>query len=340
MPEVAITILGLGRVGTSIGLALKAYSQRPGAKHQFKVTGYSGRNDHIKAAQKMGAVDQAASHIYDAVRGRDIVVMAMPYAEVEAAYSAMKGELRPGVVVLDFSPLKVNPLKWAAKHLSKDAHVVGITPLLNPALLFDPLDTPEKASAELFKDGTALLMPSVTCIPEAIELGEDFVAILGSRKQYIDPAEHDSVLAATDVLPTLLGLSYYLSLSTSTGWGDLQRVTNPAFGAMTRALFDTHPDDLTALLRDSRDDLVRALDNVIIMLRDLRAALVKDERSTIEAATTGAAESYEGWYNRRFHWKFDSPDKKMPESPGMMSMFLGNSLANRLRGKKDEDGQS
>jgi prephenate dehydrogenase len=329
--------LGLNRIGTSIGLALKQYNQRPNAKHQFKITGYSGRSEHVKTAQKLGAIDQVAGQPFDAVRGRDIVVIAMPYAEVEGVYQSITGDLRPGVVVLDFSPLKVNPFKWATKHLSKDAHVVGLTPLLNPVYLFDPLDSPEKSAANLFEGGTVLLSHSVTCIQEAISLGEDFAAILGARAQFIDPAEHDSMLAATEVLPSLLGLAYYTALSTATGWQDVQRNTNPAFGALTRSLFDTHPDDLVATLRDSRQDLTRVIDSLMLTLRDLRAALVNDDRDALEAAATEGAESYEAWYNKRFHWKFDDASQKAPETPGVMNMFFGSSLANRLRGKKDGD---
>ncbi|MCU0474657.1 MAG: prephenate dehydrogenase/arogenate dehydrogenase family protein [Anaerolineae bacterium] len=337
MPEVAVAILGLSRIGTSVGLALKAHNQRPNTKNQFKITGYSGRSEHVKTAQKLSAIDQTASQIHEAVRGRDIVVMALPYAEVEAAYQMIARDLRPGVVVLDFSPLKVGPLKWAAKHLGKDAHVVGATPLLNPVHLFEPLDAPDKASADLFQNGTVLLMPGVTCIPEAIELGQDFASIVGARTQFIDPAEHDATLAATELLPNLLGLAYYLSVSGATGWGDVQRATNPSFGALTHAMFDTHPDDFVSALRDDRQALVTAIDGVLNALRQLRTALASDDRDALEAATTAAAETYEAWYNKRFHWKFDASDAKPPEAPSIMGMFLGNTLANRLRGKRGED---
>jgi prephenate dehydrogenase len=337
MPEVAVAILGLNRIGTSIGLALKAYNQRPNTKNQFKITGYGGRPDQVKTAQKLGAADGVTGQIYDAVRGRDIVVMALPYAEAEAAYQTIGQDLRPGVVVLDFSPLKVNPLKWAAKHLGKDAHVVGVTPLLNPAYLFDPLDATDKASPDLFDRGTMLLSPSVTCIPEAIELAGDFAAILGARTQFAEPAEHDSMLSATEMLPNLLGLAYYAAMRGGTGWGDIQRTANPAFGALTHALFDTHPDDLVAALRDSRQDLTRSLDSLMLTLRELRTALANDDRDALEAVTVSAAETYESWYNQRYHWKFDTTgEQKPPEasSTGIMNFFLGNALANRLRGGK------
>ena len=69
MAEVQVAILGLNRIGTSIGLALKKYNSRAGAKHQFRVTGYSTRNDEVKTAQKLGAVDAVSAQPSDAARG-------------------------------------------------------------------------------------------------------------------------------------------------------------------------------------------------------------------------------------------------------------------------------
>ncbi|MBK8137564.1 MAG: prephenate dehydrogenase [Chloroflexi bacterium] len=339
MAEVQVVILGLGRIGTSIGLALKKYNGRTGAKHQFRITGYSTRSDEVKVAQKSGAVDTISAQPNDAARGKDVVVMAMPYAEVEAAYQYVASDLRPGAVVLDFSPLKQNPLKWAQKHLSRDAHMVGLTPLVNPTLLFEGVNTVEHASADLFDNGVMLVMPSVTCIPEAIELATDFGGILGARTQFIDPAEHDSLIAATEVMPALLGLGYYVALSRATGWNDVARTSNPNFGMLTHALFDTHPDDLVAQLRDSKTDSVRVLDTVLAALRELRMALAADDRDTLETVSAEASENYEQWYNKRYHWKFDSDKLPTPEAPGIMTSLFGSFLGNRLNrgGKSDND---
>lgn len=337
MAEVQVAILGLNRIGTSIGMALKKYNGRAGAKHQFRVTGYSTRTDEVKAAQKLGAVDAVTGQPSDAARGKDVVVMAMPYGEVEAAYEYVAHDLRPGAVVLDFSPLKQGPLKWGAKHLSRDAHMVGMTPLFNPARLFDAINNSEHASADLFDEGVMLAMPSVTCIPEAIELATDFSGILGSRTQFTDPAEHDSLMAATEIVPALLGLGYYAAVSRATGWSDVQRNTNPNFGVLTHHLYDTHPDDLVAMLRDSRIDTVRVIDTVLASLRDLRTALANDDRDTLESVASESSESYEQWYNKRYHWKFDDGKLATPEAPGMMTSLFGSFLGGRLRGGKSDD---
>lgn len=337
MAEVQVAILGLNRIGTSIGMALKKYSSRAGAKHQFRVTGYSTRNDEVKTAQKMGAVDAVSAQPSDAARGKDVVVMVMPYAEVEAAYQFIAQDLRPGAVVLDFSPLKQGPLKWAAKHLSRDAHMVGLSPLFNPARIFESINVADRASADLFDEGVMLAMPSVTSIPEAIELATDFGGILGARTQFTDPAEHDSLMAATEVIPALLGLGYYSAISRATGWGDVQRNTNPNFGVLTHHLFDTHPDDLVAMLRDARLDSIRVLDTVMGTLRELRTALSNDDRDTLESVASDASESYEQWYNKRYHWKFDDGKVTTPDAPGMMTSLFGSFLGNRLRGGKSDD---
>jgi prephenate dehydrogenase len=339
MADVQVAILGLGRLGVSIGLALKKYNGRQGAKHQFRITGYSTRSDEVKSAQKLSAVDAVNSQPSDAARGKDVVVMAMPYAEVEAAYQYIASDLRPGAVVLDFSPLKQSPLKWAAKHLNRDAHMVGMTPLLNPAHLFDGVNNAEHASADLFNDGVMLVMPSVSSIPEAIELATDFGGIVGARTQFSDPAEHDSLMAATEIVPAVLGLGYFAAVSRGSGWGDVQRNTNPAFGAITHHLYDTHPDDLVALLRDARLDSVRVLDSVMATLRELRSALSGDDRDTLEAVTGEASERYEQWYNKRYHWKFDDGKIATPEAPGMMTSLFGSFLGNRLRGGTRQDDE-
>lgn len=339
MAEVQVAILGLGRIGASVGLALKKYNSRQGAKHQFRITGYSTRGDEVKTAQKLGAVDTASGQPNDTARGKDVVVMAMPYAEVEAAYQYIAPDLRPGAVVLDFSPLKQNVLKWAAKHLNRDAHVVGMTPLVNPATIFSGVNTIDHASADLFDDGVMLVMPSVTSIPEAIELATDFGGILGARTQFIDPEEHDALMAATESAPALLGLAYYTAISRATGWSDVARTTNPNFAMLTHHLYDTHPDDLVALLRDARTDTVRVLDSMMSTLRDLRLALSSDDRDTLEAVTGEASESYEQWYNKRYHWKFDTDKLPTPEAPGIMTSLFGSFLGGRMSrgGAKSED---
>lgn len=337
MADIAIGLLGLGRMGASVGLALKRYNARPDSKHHFKITGFDTSPDNVKVAKERGAVDETARQAFDAARGKDIVVMAMSYAEVEATYKYIADDLRPGAVVIDFAPLKSPSLEWGAKHLSREIHVLGATPLVNMAYLFDGLDKTDRASADLFDDGLILLSPSVTSIPAAIELGADFAAILGATSQFIDPAEVDSLMAAMEAMPMLLGTAYFLTVMRSGAWTDGQRLGNPAFGMLTRHLFDTHPDDLRDHWMQNRANLTRWLDATAETLRQFRLSLAAGDRDAVEAAVGEAAREYEIWVNRRAKQRWDRDAGSVPDPTGdVMSSFFGGFITNRFRKKGDE----
>lgn len=338
MADISIAILGLGRLGTSVGLALKRYNESSGAKHHFTVTGFTSTPDQGKQAQQMKALDHFKHQAHEAVAGQDIVVMAMPYAEVEATYQYIGQDFRPGAVIVDFSPLKRPSLNWAKEHLSSEVHLIGATPLINPSRIYDGADEIARASNDLFDGGLMLLMPSVTSIPAAIELGSDFATILGSKAQFIDPDEHDSLMASMESLPSVLGVAYFYMMMNNRGWSDAQRFSNTAFSMLTHRLFDTHPDDMRDLWMGTRTDLVRHMDTLIGVLKQMRNSLAESDRDTLESTLGAASEQYEEWYNRRVKNNWDKEALKAPDSNagGVMNTLFGGFISNRLRDDDDK----
>jgi prephenate dehydrogenase len=331
MAEISIAILGLKRVGASIGLALKRHNAK-NSGNTFIIGGYDTSRDIAKEAQQMGAVDKIEHDLDTLVRDRDIVVIALPIGEVEGAYENIAHALRTGVVVIDMSPLAQSALKVAEKHLPEGAHVVCAAPIFNPKYLFDGTDEVARASEDLFDKGTIMVMPSVTCIKEAISLASDFAALLGATPNFYDPAEYDSLTAATEGLPSLLGVVTFHLLSRSEGWADIQRLTNPGFGMLTRHLFDTHPDDLRDFWLTSGPALLRQVDELVEGLRSFRALLAEQDHDSLAAALETASSEYEGWINRRMtnRWKDGRDDKPLP-TQGIMGNMFGR------WGRKDDD---
>jgi len=339
MATVSVAILGMGRVGTSVGLALKRYNAKKDAQHQFEVTCADMRAGIREDAQKIGAAEKIERDLFRAAQGKDIVVLALPYADVLAAYKSIGAEMRSGAVLLDASPLKLPSQEWAAKHLPKEVHMVGITPILNPAYLFDGLDDTLHAKADLFDNGNMLLMPTASCIKDAVELAADFSTLLGSTPHFFDPAEHDSLMALIEGLPALVGVASFYMTSKGQGWYDAQRLTNPAFGRLTRPLFDTHPDDLRDLWLNNRENLVRGLDDLMIALKSFRDTLARNDQAGLEAALIESSDTYSRWVNRRHNarWEDTSKEESQGLSLGNMVMggLMGNFLAKRFQGGKN-----
>lgn len=336
MSTLTVAILGLNRVSASVGLALRRYMNK-GGKYQFQIVGYDFSNETVKQAQKLGAIDRSERQVFSAVTGADIVVMALSYEEVQDAYKAIKQDLRDGVVIMDFSPLKSPSLKWAEQHLSSEHHLIGATPILNPRYLFVADNSIQQAEEDLFDDSAILLTPAVKSIKEAVDLAFNFAQILGSKPRFLDPLEHDTLLAQTSQVPRALGMLLFYNLMHKDNWEDLKWLTNPAFGVLTRPLFDTHPDALRDEFLNNRETLVLALDNMIGSLQAFREALRSDDRDAIEAVTVQAAEQYEAWVNSRYRADWDAATKT-PKPKGTLAQgLLGGALADRLFGDKDEE---
>ncbi len=336
MSKLSVAILGLGRVGVSIGLALRRYMAK-GGKYSFVISGYDSREEAQKTANGLKAIDRLETRIFNAVRDKDIVVVALPYDEVKGMYQYIRQDLRDGVVLLDTSSIKKPSMEWAAQYLTSEHHVIGFTPILNTSYLFDALDDAKTAHEDLFDKGHIIITPSATSIKEAVELASNFAVLLGATPRYMDLDEHDALVTFTESIPSLLGVATYYAAMTNDGWGDIQRMVNPPMGSLTHHLFDTHPDAIRDLWLQNRSAIVRNLDDIVAVLNRIRESLLAGDRAAIEAFIIQTADEYQAWFNRRYRADWGDVEYPQLEAPSLMASFFGGSLAKRLRGGQSED---
>ena len=330
--SLSVGILGLGRIGTSVGLALKRYSES--GKYQFQIAGYDSVTNHGKDAQKAGAIDSIARQAHACVEGADIVVLALPYDEMEETYERIGTDVRDGAVILDFSLQKQSSIEWTKKYLKTDGHLVGCTAIVNPKYLYDNTNSIDGAVSDLFDDGTILLSPSVNCAKEAIELAVNFSSILGADHHFVDIGEADSLNTLTEILPGVLSLALFRNLLSNPGWSDLQRQINPATGSYVQVLHDFHPDTLRDLWLQNPEYLVRIIDSYQEQLQGIRDLIIAKDEAAIEAMTVQTTGEYEQWINRRNKrkWEASDTDRLKPHSS-----LLGGFISNRLFGGSDDE---
>src|SRR6185503_11260546 len=123
MANVTVAVLGLGRIGASVALALRRYNERKDARHTFEVTCTDLRAGVREDATKVGLGDKIERDLFSSASKRDIVVLALPLAEMHDAYKTIASDLRAGAVVLDMSLLKQQSLEWAGKYLSNEVYM-------------------------------------------------------------------------------------------------------------------------------------------------------------------------------------------------------------------------
>ena len=128
---VQVTIIGLGQIGTSIGLAL--------AEHTDLVRRIGHDKDHsvARAAEKLGALDEVKINLPDSVREADIVLLSLPVSEIRETLEVIAQDLKEGAVVMDTAPVKGSVTQWAKELLPSERFYVSLVPVINPEYLHE-----------------------------------------------------------------------------------------------------------------------------------------------------------------------------------------------------------
>lgn len=339
MAHLSIALLGLGRFGASVGLALKRHAEESG-RNTFDIVGNDRSQDTEKRAEKMGAIDTIEHKLHEAVRDKDIIVISDHYEEARELFRRIAPDMRDGVVVLDASPVKRPSLEWAKEFFSEEQHLIGITPIYNPKYLWEPRETVDYATEDLFEDSTIILTPSVSTVKPAVDLAFNFCQILGSKPRFLDPIEHDVMLAYTNGLPKLMGGMIFQMLLQQSGWEDLQWFTNPPIGAVTRPLHDTHADALRDEWLNNKDVLTRAMDELIERMQNMRDILAEGDMPAVEALSAEITRGYDEWINRRFRADWDKQNKvKVEAGNTLLGSMFGQGIMKRFTGGDDDDNK-
>lgn len=324
MKTQTITIIGLDRVGASIGLALKNSSL------QATVIGYdSDATKGTLAKETVQAIDQAEWNLVNAARKADILVINVPVADLESILQVIGGDLQSHTLVLDFSRLKRKGLDWAEQHL-RQGHYVGAVPVLAEPYLTDGRSSAIAATPDLFKNSAFCMMPSPKADPQAVETAVNFGLLLGALPYFVDPDEYDSLVQGSEALPGLVAMAMFNTAFSATGWRDMLRFAGLPFALMTLPLENERDISIHAL--QNREVTLRWLDAMLESMRMVRELVYQENDEMLAALAEQLATEREKWFNAR--QKNDWDERKSPPiRPRTLSQHLLGGFA-----RQEEEG--
>lgn len=325
-PKPRISIVGLGLVGGSIGLAVKK------AGVASAVVGHDKDPGASALAKKLGAVDRTDWNLISACEGSDLVVLSVPVGALEDTMKSIGPYLRAGCVVMDTASLKEPVMAWAAAALPEQVHFIGGNPILSgPAEGQGGL---KSAREDLFQGGLFCLIPSPQADAAAVKLVVDLVSMLGAKPVFFDPAEHDGLLTAVDYLPTILALALMDTVVHQPSWRELRRVAGTSFELGTRPAM-TDPSDFAALCLSNRENLLRWIDTFSVSLASLRKSVAEGSLEEIAQRFEGAAQERQKWLQDRATGQWETVEGiEIPKSNVFTDAFLGGLW--RKRPKKEQ----
>src|SRR6185369_14512785 len=291
---VQITIIGLGQIGASVGLALKAHNL------DVRLVGHDKDPEAAKAAQKLGAVDDVKYNLPASVRDARIVILALPFAGIRESLEVIAPDLLEGSLVIDTAPSKDATSTWAKELLPLGRHYVGLTPAINPAYLHGTEFGVKAARADLFDKGMIVVnAPSGT--PEPVfNLAMELVVLFGAMPLLMDTAEADGILAAIHVLPQLASAALLDTTVDKPGWLEARKLAGRPYASVTSG---TAFHDDAASLRDvaleNCENVVRLLNAYITSLINLRDDIEDNDRGALSERLGAAWSGRVRWFDER-----------------------------------------
>jgi cyclohexadieny/prephenate dehydrogenase len=250
-----IAVIGLGLLGGSVGLAIKAHL--PGAT----TTGYDADPATRARAAERGLVDKVCDSAADAVRDAELVVLCVPVGAMAAAARELAGALPADALVSDVGSSKQRVAKALAEvlpgHAIIPAHPVAGTERSGPDAGF----------ASLFQQRWCILTPPDGADPAKLAALSAFWEALGARVEVMDAAHHDLVLAVTSHLPHLIAYTIVGTASDLEGVTESEVIKYSAGGfrdftriaasdpTMWRDVFLSNKDAVLEMLQRFTEDL-------------------------------------------------------------------------------------
>lgn len=265
-----VAIVGLGLIGGSMGLAIQK------AQAAQQVVGYDLGKGVSDQARKMGAIDQPYSALADAVRGADLVILATPIGAMRSLLQDVASSLSPGAVVTDVASTKAQVISWAEELLPATVSFVGGHPMSGKEM-----SGVDAADARLFRNHIYCLTPTVRTRPAAVSKVSALVEALGARVRFLEPVEHDGLVASVSHLPFLASIALVNTVAHGPAWGDAALLAASGFRDVSR-LAAGNPEMYRDICFTNTNAITNRLDDYIATLSQLRERIAAHDRTIVE----------------------------------------------------------
>ena len=279
-----ITIIGVGLLGGSIGLAVK---RRQLAR---EVAGFVRRAATLKDCEKVGALDYATTDLLAAVSDADLVILCTPLAQMQTITEQFLPALKRGAIVTDVGSVKADVVRELESFVQKaGAHFVGSHPMAGGEKM-----GVLAARADLYVNAACVVTPTKKSNAAAVRKVEQFWKSLGARVLRLDAARHDVLVSRTSHLPhvaasalagLILGPSQPKEQSAlcANGFRDTTRIASGS------------PEMWRDISLANRKNLSQSVDAFVTELKKFQAVLKKGDAKAVEKFFAIAKERRDNW---------------------------------------------
>ena len=282
-----LCIIGAGLIGGSLARALRA------ADYCREVVGCSRNPEHLQQAVELGVIDRFETDPARAVEGADMVLVAVPLGAMEPVFRMLRGHLPAGAAITDVGSAKASVIEAARRGFGElpaafvPGHPIAGTEQSGVAASFP----------ELFRDRRVILTPVEQTSAEATARVRAMWEAAGAVVDEMDPAHHDTVLAATSHLPHVLAFALVDSLTRLGESDEIFRYAAGGFRDFTR-IASSDPVMWRDICLANGDAILQMIDRFSGDLQQLADAVRQHDGETLQTVFASAKQARDRYVDK------------------------------------------
>ena len=282
-----LCIIGTGLIGGSLARALRA------ADYCREVVGCSRNPEHLQQAVELGVIDRYETDPARAVEGADMVLVAVPLGAMEPVFRMLRGHLPAGAAITDVGSAKASVIEAARRGFGElpaafvPGHPIAGTEQSGVAASFP----------ELFRDRRVILTPVEQTSAEATARVRAMWEVAGAVVDEMDPAHHDTVLAATSHLPHVLAFALVDSLTRLGESDEIFRYAAGGFRDFTR-IASSDPVMWRDICLANGDAILQMIDRFSGDLQQLADAVRQHDGETLQTVFASAKQTRDRYVDK------------------------------------------
>ena len=282
-----ITLIGVGLLGGSLGMALRK-RRLAGPSWVLSAAPPVWRN-----VKRLGAVNLATLDLQRAVEGAELIVLCTPIAQMRGLLEQTLPALKPGAIVTDVGSVKGSVVRDLEALVAKaGGHFVGSHPMAGAEKM-----GVAAARADLFDGAVCVVTPTRKSNPAAVRKVERLWKAVGSRVLRLTPEAHDDLVSRSSHLPHVVA-AQLANLILSPEYPKEQGMLCANGFRDTTRIASGSPEMWRDIALANRQNLSRALEMFTDGLQDFKRALKNGDAQAISEFFKQARERRERWSQR------------------------------------------
>lgn len=265
-----IAIIGMGLIGGSLGLAIKAAQGS-----QVEITGIDNHEPSLALAKERGAADYVTQDVQDGVSKADMVFLCTPVLQVPALVKAIAPYVKQGAILTDTGSTKTYLIDRITAELPAGVHYVPGHPMAGREK-----SGIKAAEATLFTNKWYILTPAAASHPEAVAAVRQVIGWTGARITDMNALEHDRCTALISHLPHVAAAALVNLLVYSEDQESSIKLAGGGFRDTTR-IASSNADMWADICMTNATPIADSLDKFSQLISEVAQAIRQGDRTSI-----------------------------------------------------------